>query len=129
MQRYGQKTSKIPQKWGFSPICDPSRFFFKNWALSLLHPSGTLTSCKKLEKTNERSPKHFKTDYRTDGQGRLLWTPPGKPGIQNFYVFATLLTSCSCLWDCVISWYYCFFPWFIFQYLDSNRTVSKIFHL
>ena len=72
MQRYGQKTSKMPQKWGFSPICDPPRFFFKNRALSLLYPYGALTSCKKLEKTNEQSLRYLKTDgwtdERTDGQ-------------------------------------------------------------
>ena len=69
MQRYGQKTSNIPPKWGFCPICDPPRFFFKNRAPSLLYPYGALTSCKKLEKTNERSPKIFKdrlTDQRTN---------------------------------------------------------------
>ena len=90
MQRYGQKTSKIPQKWGFSPICDPPRFFFKNRALSLLYPYGALTSCKKLEKTNEQSLRYLKTDGhtdgRTDGQGRLLRTPSGKPGVQNVVV-------------------------------------------
>ena len=46
MQRYGQKTSKIPPKWGFSPICDPQDFFFKNQALSLLYHYGVLTICK-----------------------------------------------------------------------------------
>ena len=50
MQRYGQKHQKYPQN-GFSPICDPQRFFFKTWALSLLYTYGALTSCKKLEKT------------------------------------------------------------------------------
>ena len=34
-------------KMGFSPICDTPKFFFKNQALSLLYPYGTLTSCKK----------------------------------------------------------------------------------
>ena len=65
--RYGQKTSKMPQKWGFSPICDPPRFFFKNRALSLLYPYGALTSCKKLEKSLERSLRYLKTDGRTNG--------------------------------------------------------------
>ena len=90
MQRYGQKTSKMPQKWGVSPICDPPRFFFKNGALSLLYPYGALTSCKKLEKTNELSLEIFKdghthgwTHGRTHGQGRLLRTPSGEPGVQN----------------------------------------------
>ena len=89
--RYGQKTSKMPQKWGFSPIYDPPRFFFKNRALSLLYPYGALTSCKKLEKSLERSLRYLKTDThtRTDGhthgQGRLLRTPSGKPGVQNIF--------------------------------------------
>ena len=86
MQKYGQETSQMPPKWGFSPIRDPQRFFFKNRALSLLYPYGALTSSKKLEKTLERSPRYLKTDGRTngltDGQGRLLWTQSGKPGVQ-----------------------------------------------
>ena len=61
------KKSKIPPKMGFFPICDPQGFFFKNQALSLLCPYGSLTSCKKLEKTNERSLRYLKTDTRTDG--------------------------------------------------------------
>ena len=64
MQRYGQKTSKIPQKWGFSPISDPPIIFFKNRALSLLYPYGALISCKKLEKNNEESLRYLK---RKDG--------------------------------------------------------------
>ena len=80
----------MPQKWGFSPICDP-KVFFKNRALSLLNPYGALTSCKKLEKTNEQSPRYFETDGQTyrlrDGQGRLLWTPSRKPGVQNDQTF------------------------------------------
>ena len=47
---------------GVFPICDPSTFFFKNLALSLLYSYGSLTSCKKLEKTNERSLRYLKTD-------------------------------------------------------------------
>ena len=63
------KKSKIPPKWRFSPICVPPGFVIKNWALSLLYSYGALTSCKKLEKNNERSPlKHLKTDRKTDGQ-------------------------------------------------------------
>ena len=69
MQRYGQKTSKIPPKCGFSPICDPPRFFFTNQALSLLYPYGALTSYKNLEKTNERSLRYLKTDGRTTDKG------------------------------------------------------------
>ena len=87
MQRYGQKSSKIPRKWSFSQICDPPKIFFKNRALSLLYPYGALTSCKKLEKTNQRSLRYLKTDTHTDGRthwhGRLLRTPSGKPRLQN----------------------------------------------
>ena len=81
------KNIKNTPKVGFFPICDSRRFFFKNRALSLLYPYGTLTSCKKLEKTNERSLRYLKTDHgRTDqGQGRLLRTPSGKPGVQNSF--------------------------------------------
>ena len=86
-------------KMGVYPICDPPRFFFKNRALSLLYPYGALTSCKKLEKTNERSLRYLKTDTRTDtrtdghtdgrthGQGRLLRTPSDKPGVQHIKRF------------------------------------------
>ena len=58
------KNIKNTPKMGFSPICDHQRFFFKNQALSLLYPYGALTSCKKLEKTNEPSLRYLKTDHR-----------------------------------------------------------------
>ena len=98
---------------GFSPICDPPRFFFKNWALSLLYPYGALASCKKLEKTNEQSLRYLKTDHRprTD-HGRTtdigdyigpLWINQGPklldsrgvkavPAILSSYIY--LLMSC-----------------------------------
>ena len=82
MQRYGQKTSKMPQKWGTPTFVTP-KIFFKNRALSLLYPYGSLTSCKKLEKTNEQSLSYLKTDTHTNGQGRLLRTTSGKLGVQN----------------------------------------------
>ena len=46
--------AKNIQKWGFFPkfLMD---FFLRDPALSLLYPYGTLTSCKKLGKTNEES--------------------------------------------------------------------------
>ena len=68
MQRYRQKTSKMPPKQGFSPTCDPPRFFFKNRALSLLYRYGAITSCKKLEKSNELSLRYLRTDGRTQGR-------------------------------------------------------------
>ena len=54
--------------------------------MSNLYPYGALTSCKKLEKNNEWSPRYLESDGRTkgqtNGQGRLLWTPLGKPRVQ-----------------------------------------------
>ena len=91
MQRYGQKTSKMPQKWGFSPICDPQDFF-KNLALSLLYPYGFLTSYKKLEKTNGRQTKdgprtdHWQTtdrpqmDHGWTARGDYIGPPSDKHG-------------------------------------------------
>ena len=61
------KNIKNAPKRGVFPHCDPRVFFFKNWALSLLNPYGALTSCKKLEKTNEQFPRYLKTDGLTNG--------------------------------------------------------------
>ena len=81
------KKHKNAPKMGFFPICDPLRFFSKNWALSLLYPYSALTLCKILEKNNEWSLIYLKTDTptdgHTDGQGRLLRTPLAKPGVQK----------------------------------------------
>ena len=56
-------------------------------ALSLLFPYGTLTLCKKLEKTTEQSLRYLKMDRPTDHgwtdrQVRLLRALPDKPRIQ-----------------------------------------------
>ena len=60
---------KIFQKNIFQKNYFFKKFFFKNWTLSLLYPYGALTSCKKLEKSLERSLKYLKTDGRTtDGR-------------------------------------------------------------
>ena len=67
MQRYRQKTLNMSLKCDFPR--DPLRFFFENWALSLLHSYGALASCKQLEKPNEQSLRYSKTDHgTTDGQ-------------------------------------------------------------
>ena len=55
-----KKLQKWPQNGGFSPICDPPGFFFQK--------SGSLTSCKKFEITNERSLRFLKTDTLTQRQ-------------------------------------------------------------
>ena len=73
-----KKHQKYPKNGGFPPFVTP-KIFFKNRALSLLYPYGALTSCKNLEKNNERSLRYLKTDGwttdrrtdhgRTDGHG------------------------------------------------------------
>merc|ERR1712168_1398766 len=75
-----QKTLKMPPKWGFSSIYGPPRFFIKNRALSLLYPYGALTSCKKLEKNNERSLRYLKTDHGRTDKGDYLRPPRVNPG-------------------------------------------------
>ena len=55
------KKDILVYKMGFSHICDPPRFFFKNRALSLSYPYGALTAGKKLEKSLERFSE--KSDY------------------------------------------------------------------
>ena len=52
--------------------------FLENSGSVTLYPYGTLTSCKKLEKTNEQSLRYLKTDQRTtdgpraDGRTRAI---------------------------------------------------------
>ena len=83
MQRYGRKTSKLPNKWGSSPIYDtPPRFFFKNRALSLLHPYGALTSGKIPEKSNEQSLRYSKRDRQT-GRPKETRAPKMSPFLTN----------------------------------------------
>ena len=120
MQRYGQKTSKMPQTGASSPICDP-KILFQNQALSFLYPCGALTSCKKLEKTNERSLRYLKTDIQTHWQGPLLRIPSGKPWVQNIsekvlYINAQIgLFGASAAW---LSW----------QIFTDRTKISNIFH-
>ena len=65
-----KKHQKYPQN-GIFPLFETLTFFFKNRALSLLHPYGILTSCKKLGKTNEQYLRYLKKDGpRTDHRPR-----------------------------------------------------------
>ena len=50
----------------FPHLRPPNLFIFKNRALSLLYPCGALTSCKKLEKSLERSLREISKDGPTD---------------------------------------------------------------
>ena len=61
--------------WGhfgpFLPIFEKMRIFPKNPALSLFYVYGPLTSCKKIEKTNEpilRTLRHRQTDWHQMGE-------------------------------------------------------------
>ena len=61
------KNIKNAPKRGVFPHLRPPRIFSKIGLLSLLYPYGALTSCKKLEKSLERSLRYLKTDHgRTD---------------------------------------------------------------
>ena len=72
---------KCPQNGGFSPMCDPKHFFQKSGSVTSV-PLGCPNSMQKIKKTNERSLRYLKTDGpRKDGQGRLLRTPLGEPGV------------------------------------------------
>ena len=51
---------------GIFPHLGPPKSFFKNQALSLLCPYGALTSCKKLENTNEQIFRGGRADGRAD---------------------------------------------------------------
>ena len=65
-----KKHQKCPKNGSFPPFVTPQDFF-QNRALSLLYFYGALTSCKKLEKTNERSleiSKDRHKDRHKDGQ-------------------------------------------------------------
>ena len=63
-----KKHQKYPKNGGFPPFATP-KIFFKNWALSLLYHYGALTSCKKVEKTNEQSLRYLKKDTPTHTHG------------------------------------------------------------
>ena len=78
-----EKMSKNPNFWRFIPLNPRINIFFKILSVSLSFLYWRLTSCKVSDQTNERSL-DGQTDERTDGQGRLLWTPSGKPGVQNW---------------------------------------------
>ena len=83
MQRYGQKPSKMPPKWVFSPFVTSPEFFFKNQALPLLYPYGALTSCKKLKK---KTTSGLLEDGLTDGltdKGYYYGPRQVNPGSKN----------------------------------------------
>ena len=63
-----QKNSKIPPRRGPYLFFLKTRFFFKNEAMSLLHPFGSQTSCNKARRAKEQSQGILlKTDWVTCG--------------------------------------------------------------
>ena len=72
--------------WHLIPLIPQNKICFQNSCRITFLLYGTLTSCKVSEKANERSLRYQRqgrTDRQTDEQGLLLWTPSGKPRVQN----------------------------------------------
>ena len=66
IERYGQKSTKMPQRWNSSPIYDP-KILFTNRAMSILYPYDALTSCKIQKKLMScLRDIQRQTDKRTD---------------------------------------------------------------
>ena len=82
---------------GVFPPFVASQDFFQNRTLSLLYPYGALTSCKKLEKTNELSLRYLKMDERTDhgrtDKGDYYGPPRENAGSKMCKYFLSLLLS------------------------------------
>ena len=57
-----KKHQKCPENGGFPPFLTPQVFFQKSGSVTL-YPYGTLTSCKKIEKTNELSLRYLNIDH------------------------------------------------------------------
>ena len=64
-----KKNQKYPQNGGFPQFMTPQDFL-------LLYPYGALTSCKKLEKNNERPLRYLKTDGQMDTRTRVITKDP-----------------------------------------------------
>ena len=68
----------------------PQDVFQKSGSVTSV-PLGCPNFMQKIRKNNEWSPRYLKMDGRKDGlthgrtqgQGRLLWTPAGRPGVQK----------------------------------------------
>ena len=83
MLRKSQKNLFLDLFGPFLPIFEKMRIFPKNPAPSLFYIYGPLTSCKKIEKTNEPILRklcygrtYVRTYVRTDGQGLIHRTLP-----------------------------------------------------
>ena len=71
-----KKHQKCPENEDFLSFMTPQDFFSKTQ-----NSHDALSSCKKLEKSNERSLRDLETDQRNNGQGSLHGTPSDKPKI------------------------------------------------
>ena len=69
MQRYRQKLSKMPPKWGFPTFATPKSFSQKSGSVTFVTfvHSWYLSFMKKISKKQWTASKIFK-DSRTDGQ-------------------------------------------------------------
>ena len=81
MKIYGQKTSKMPQKGGFSQFATPMTFFQKSGSVTFV-PLWCTNFMQKIRKILRAVSEIFK-DRRTNGQmdGRTR-AITGKPGVQ-----------------------------------------------
>ena len=76
------------------PLNPRIKMFFQNSGRVTFFTLLTPIFMQSFRKLNERSPRYLKinglADGLTDGQGRLPWTPSGKPGVQNYKKTAKL---------------------------------------
>ena len=75
-----KKHQKYPKNEGFSPFVTLKIFFQKSGSVTFV-PLWCSNFMQKIRKNQRAVSKIFK-DGLTEGQGRLPWTPSGKPGVQ-----------------------------------------------
>ena len=69
---------------GVSPVCDIQDFFFQKLGSVTFVTLWCSNFMLKIRKNSVRSLSYLKTDGgTTKGEGWLLRTPSGKPGVQN----------------------------------------------
>ena len=83
-----KNSSPASENFQFPPCLWKFQNFFPTLNLGWeRHYAWSLPSCNILEKlTSQERPKDRSTNQPTNGQGRLLRTPSGKPGVQNKFV-------------------------------------------
>ena len=96
------KNIKNAPKMGVFPHLRPPKIFFQKSGSVTFVPLWCTNFMQKIRKILRAVSEIFKdglrtTDGLTDGQGRLLRTPSGKPGVQNDFTktFPTLTEASS----------------------------------